>query len=275
MYKTVTLIIPTYNRPFLLKEALTSAFEQEKKPDEVIVVDDGSTDETSEIVRAFPEAKYLYQKNSGVSSARNLGITHATSEWIAFLDSDDLWLPQKLRLQLETSEKYPEFLVHYTDEIWIRNGRRVNQGKRHKKYGGWIFEKCLPLCIISPSSVMIHKKIFQTVGLFDETLPACEDYDLWLRIALRYPIHFISEPLIVKRGGHDDQLSKKFFGMDRFRVQALEKILNAPDLSPLTRERIQEEIKKKSHVYAQGCLKRHRTQEYLEYQLKTSENAYD
>ncbi len=264
-----SLIIPTYNRADFLKEALESVFNQKHLPDEIIVVDDGSTDHTPEIIKLFPEIIAIQQKNQGVSSARNTGLKIATGEWICFLDSDDLWKPEKLYIQLQVARKYPEIFIFHTEEVWMRNEKQVNQGKRHQKSGGWIFERCLKLCLISPSSVMIRKSVFETVGHFDETLPACEDYDLWLRSTLHYPVHFIPEPLIIKRGGHSDQLSKKFFGMDKFRVQALEKILLDSKLTHYQKTVVEEEIKEKSKIYAQGCLKRDRMQEYAEYQLKS------
>ncbi len=264
-----SLIIPTYNRADFLKEALESVFNQKRFPHEIIVVDDGSTDHTAEIIRLFPEIIYIHQNNQGVSSARNTGLKIATSEWICFLDSDDLWKPEKLFIQLQVAQEYPEIFIFHTEEVWIRNGKRVNQGKRHQKSGGWIFERCLELCLISPSSVMIHRSVFEKIGLFDETLPACEDYDLWLRSTLHYPVHFIPEPLIIKRGGHSDQLSKKFFGMDKFRVQALEKIILDPKITLCQKTAVEEQIKEKSKIYAQGCLKRDRMQEYAEYQLKS------
>lgn len=262
---TVTAIVPTYNRSSYLREALDSILAQTVLPQEIIVVDDGSTDDTAEILKSFPNTRYIYQKNQGPSSARNTGILEANGTWIAFLDSDDLWLPTKIQRQLEEAQKNPDLLVSYTDELWIRNEKRVNQGKRHAKHDGWIFECCLPLCIISPSSVMIHRTVFEKVGLFDKSLPACEDYDLWLRISLHYPIRFIPEPHIQKRGGHSDQLSRKFFGMDRFRIQALQKILQDPALTSNQRDRVIQEIKSKSAVYAQGCLKRDKFQEYEYY----------
>ncbi|MBI1870680.1 MAG: glycosyltransferase [Chlamydiae bacterium] len=265
MYNKVSVIIPTYNRALWLKEAIESVLNQNSRPKEIIVVDDGSNDSTAEIVKQYSQLKYISQENHGVSHARNVGIKASHGEWIAFLDSDDLWGPDKLKVQLQAISTYPQTSIFYTDEIWIRNGRRVNQGKRHAKHSGWIFEQCLPLCIISPSSVILHRNVFEKVGLFDESLPACEDYDLWLRIALQFPIHFISETLITKRGGHSDQLSRKFFGMDRFRVQVLEKILKNPLLTPLLRESVLVEIEKKSQVYAAGCLKRNRVEEYEQY----------
>ncbi|MBL3619114.1 MAG: glycosyltransferase family 2 protein [gamma proteobacterium endosymbiont of Lamellibrachia anaximandri] len=224
----ISVIIPTYNRVDTLPRALDSVLSQHLAPDEVIVVDDGSTDETAELIsRRYPQCRYLHQPNQGVSSARNLGIREAQGEWIALLDSDDAWLPQKLQLQSEALKAEPGHLICHTEEIWIRNGVRVNAMHKHAKSGGFIFDRCLPLCAISPSSVILHRSLFDSVGLFDERLPACEDYDLWLRICATEPVLFLSEPLITKYGGHADQLSHKHWGMDRFRIQALEKIVQA------------------------------------------------
>jgi GT2 family glycosyltransferase len=149
----------------------------------------------------------------------------AQGELICFLDSDDRWVENKLQVQVDWMQSHPECAACYTDEIWIRNGVRVNPKNKHRKYSGDIFRQCLPLCIISPSSVMIRASVLEAVGRFDTDLAACEDYDLWLRLASRYPVDFIPEKLIIKTGGHDDQLSQKFRGMDRFRVYAMEKIL--------------------------------------------------
>ena len=113
----------------------------------------------------------------------------------------------------------------------IRKGVRVNQMKKHEKYGGWIFEKCLDICRISPSSSMISKKIFDDIGLFDESLKVCEDYDMWLRISSKYEISYLDEPLIVKYGGHDDQLSKVKNGIEQYRIRSLEKILISSQLN--------------------------------------------
>ncbi|MDH5218656.1 MAG: glycosyltransferase, partial [Gammaproteobacteria bacterium] len=228
---SVSVVIPSFNRVETLQRALASVLSQTRVADEVIVVDDGSTDSTAEmIINNFPDVVYLYQTNRGVSAARNLGITHASSDWIALLDSDDEWLPEKLQRQLALLENSPELSnelkVCHTEEIWVRNGKRVNQMKKHEKAGGWIYQRCLPICAMSPSSIVIHRAVFEKVGLFDEDLPACEDYDLWLKICSRYPVAYIEEPQIVKYGGHEDQLSRRYWGMDRFRVKSLLHILN-------------------------------------------------
>ena len=229
---SIAVIIPTYNRIETLSRAISSVLAQIRPIDELIVVDDGSTDGTSAWLRErYPGIKLIEQVNAGVSAARNRGIESTGCDWIALLDSDDEWLPQKLEKQLARLASEPDHKIIHSDEIWVRNGVRVNQMKKHSKKGGWIFQDCLPLCAISPSAVMIHQSIFGDVGLFDESLPACEDYDLWLRITSRYPVLYCDEPLIQKYGGHEDQLSRKHWGMDRFRIRALENILLRAELS--------------------------------------------
>lgn len=221
-------------------------------------MDDGSTDNTINLL----ESKYsnkitcIQQENKGVSSARNIGIQNSIGEWIAFLDSDDYWLPNKLEIQMEFIEENPNVYICQTGETWIRNGKRVNPKKIHKKYSGWIFEYCLPLCIVSPSAVMIKKSLLEHVGLFDENFPACEDYDLWLRISKDYPIHLIQKELIVKHGGHQDQLSRKYWGMDRFRVQSMLKLLESKQLNDWQRERTIIELYRKCDVLVNGFIKR-------------------
>jgi glycosyltransferase involved in cell wall biosynthesis len=258
----VSVIIPTYNRAHLVGEAIDSVLSQTYEDLELIVVDDGSQDETRQFVSSYSSrVTYLYQKHRGVSAARNRGIEQARGEYLSFLDSDDLWFKEKLNLQMEYLKSHPEILICYTDEIWIRKGVRVNPMKKHRKYSGMIFEHCLPLCIVSPSSVMIRRKLLDEVGIFDETLEVCEDYDLWLRISARYPIQFIEKPLIVKRGGHKDQLSRKWNGQDRFRIRVLVKLLKEDYISPHQRELAWRELVKKCKIYGKGCIKRGKNKE--------------
>jgi len=263
----ISLVIPCYNRSSLLNRALHSVFEQSFLPDEVIVVDDGSTDDTAEMLQKnFPQVTYLYQENSGVSHARNTGIKHATGDWIALLDSDDTWLKNKLELQISALKQSPEIKICHTEEIWIRNGVRVNAMNKHKKSGGWIFEQCLPLCAMSPSSIMIHRSIFDAVGLFDESLPACEDYDLWLRLSNYYPVLFIEQALINKYGGHEDQLSHQYWGMDRFRIKALDKLLKHEQLSNKNRLLATNMLLKKARIFQKGAEKRGKLESVTYYQ---------
>ena len=268
----VSVIIPTCNRACVITRALASVYAQTRAPDEVIVVDDGSVDNTEAIVRdGFPNARYLYQPNSGVSAARNAGIRAAAGEWIALLDSDDEWLPDKLQRQLQLADGRPEHPLIHTDEIWIRNGVRVNQGQRHRKQGGYIFRHCLPLCVISPSAVMIRRELFDSIGMFDESLPACEDYELWLRICARYPVAYLEEPLIIKYGGHEDQLSRRYWGMDRFRIRALHKILQGGHLNNSQREMVIATMIQKLEVYLNGARKRRNPRHVEEFQRLQTE----
>ncbi len=262
----VSVIIPTYNRGWIIKEAIDSVLAQDYTEFELIVVDDGSTDHTSDVLDSYRNViKVLSQKNKGVSAARNRGIAEASGQFIAFLDSDDLWLSQKLSVQIEFFNQTPDVLICQTEEVWIRNGLRVNPKKRHKKPSGMIFKPSLELCLVSPSAVMIQRSLFDRVGEFDETLPACEDYDLWLRISCGFPIHLIDTPLIIKRGGHDDQLSS-MAGLDKFRIKAIEKIIKSGLLSDDQHMAAVKTLKKKCDIYTAGCRKRGRIDEAQYYE---------
>ena len=262
----VSVIIPTYNREKFISECVQSVLAQTLPAREVIIVDDGSTDATYNILRDLgfnslstkkTVLRYFFQQNRGVSSARNLGIKEARSEYIALLDSDDLWLKSKLDRQVSAfqNDTQSSRLCH-TDEIWIRNGVRVNQHKKHKKHGGNVFQSCLKLCCISPSSAMMHRSVFEDFGFFDEDLPACEDYDFWLRYSAKEDVNFIDEPLIIKKGGHSDQLSGAHWGMDRFRIYSIEKILKEPDLTLVHKTEAIHEVILKLEILINGSQKR-------------------
>lgn len=257
----VSVIIPTYNRGWTIGEAVDSVLAQDYRDFELIVVDDGSADNTSQVLDAYRGTiKVFRQENKGVSAARNRGIAEASGRFIAFLDSDDLWLPQKLSTQVEFFNTTPDALICQTEEVWIRSGVRVNPKKRHKKPSGMIFEPSLALCLVSPSAVMIRRSLLEIVGNFDETLPLCEDYDLWLRISCRFPVYRIDTPLIIKRGGHEDQLSASF-GLDRFRIKAIKKIIESGPLSKRQYAAAVKTLKEKCNIYAAGCRKRGRIDE--------------
>jgi glycosyltransferase involved in cell wall biosynthesis len=258
----VSVIIPTYNRESFIAECVESVLAQTFSNFELIVVDDGSTDRTETVVGGYSDKiRYLRQEQRGPAAARNSGIRNASGEWLSFLDSDDLWLPNKLEFEMEYVSKNPNMRICYSEEIWYRRGRRVNPAQKHRKYSGWIYRKMLPLCIVSPSSVMIHRSVLEKVGLFDEELPACEDYDLWLRIGSRYPIALIPEALIIKRNGHEGQQSQKYWGMDRFRIKALANMLNSAELSEEDRIATQQVLQQKCQIMIQGCLKRDKIKE--------------
>ena len=275
----VSVIIPTFNRSEKVVRAVSSVLNQSFKDFEIIVVDDGSTDNTHEALSKYTSAIHYIQQpyNMGVSAARNRGITSSIAPWIAFLDSDDYWLKEKLSVQMEFVHQNPHTVACQTEEIWIKNGRRVNPKKRHKKPSGNIFEQSLKLCLVSPSSVMIKRSLFEDVGLFDETFPAAEDFDLWLRISCRHPIYLIDKGLIVKEGGHEDQLSRRFTGMDRFRIKAIAKLIESGMLSQEQTIQAMKELSIKCRIYGEGCIKRGKIQEgnfYLSLPNTIESNGY-
>jgi len=264
----ISVLIPTYQRAHFLAECLASVRAQTHQSLELFVIDDGSTDQTEPICQqAKMELSHIYRENRGVSAARNAGIKASRGEWIALLDSDDLWEPEKLTRQWAYIQEHPQSKIVQTEEIWIRNGVRVNPRPIHTKPSGWVFEEMIPLCRVSPSAVMIHRSVFDKVGLFDETLPACEDYDLWLRTSLHYPIDCVREPLTIKRGGHADQLSRQW-GLDRYRIQALEKILQEPKLSAEQRRLVIADIQRRCEILIQGFEKRGKSKEAELYREK-------
>jgi glycosyltransferase involved in cell wall biosynthesis len=257
----VSVIIPTYNRASMVVEAVESVLAQEMTNLELIVINDGSTDDTEERLTTYgSRLKYHQQENSGVSAARNRGITLSTAPLIAFLDSDDLWFPSKLQVQHSYMIENPEVHICQTEEIWWRNGRRVNPRKHHQKPSGDIFQSSLELCLVSPSAVMIRRELFENVGSFDEELPMAEDYDLWLRVAVDYPVVLLPEPLVIKRGGHPDQLSARK-GIDRYRIKALVKLLRSGRLSPKQYDWTWKALQRKCKIYGEGCIKRGKVQE--------------
>ncbi len=261
----VSVILPTYNRAWSLREAVDSVLSQKGIDFELIVVDDGSTDGTGELLAEYAgRLRCIRQENRGVSAARNRGISDSEGELIALIDSDDRWLPGKLAAQVAFFEAHPEALICQTEEIWIRKGVRVNPKRHHQKPAGDIFEASCHLCLVSPSAVMIRRVLFDRVGLFDETLPACEDYDLWLRVAHRYPVHLIDTPLVTKTGGHPDQLSR-MPGLDKYRIQSLARLMESGSLSPVQHQAAAGVLREKCRIYAAGCKKRGRDDEAAYY----------
>jgi len=265
-----SVIIPVYNRAQQIITCLNSVLDQTFPAQEIIIVNDGSTDNTLQILQNLkhPQLKIItLNQNQGVSSARNHGIAAAHNNWLCFLDSDDLWQKNKLEKQAAYIQKYPFYQILQSKEVWFRNQQRINSCKHHTQPEGWIFEPCLKLCLISPSGVVIHKNIFQNIGLFDESLPVCEDYDLWLRISRHYPVGLEASNSIIKHGGHPDQLSHKYQAMDRFRVQSLLKLYHQePDQA--YQKIILPILNKKLHILLQGAQKRNLKTQVQEYQAQ-------
>ncbi len=263
--KDVSVIIPVYNRPEMVRRAIDSVLGQTHPPLEILLIDDGSTDATPQVLLSYgSKIRVARQEHKGVAAARNLGIRLCEGEWIALLDSDDAWLPNKLESAEAFHRAHPEYLIFQSQEIWIRNGKRVNPKKKHRKYGGWIFKQSLPLCIVSPSSVVFHKSVLKTSGMFDESFPVCEDYDLWLRVSRTFPIGLDDRPGIIKYGGHDDQLSRRYWGMDYYRVLAIERHLNDASLPFELKEAALREILFKLDILRRGYRKRGKTNSEIE-----------
>lgn len=271
----VSVVIPTFNRLDLVRQAIASVQAQVGVPYELIVVDDGSTDGTAATLeREYGSTlRLLRGSNRGVAAARNRGVAASTGDLLAFLDSDDLWLPGKLAAQVAFFSRNPSMQICQTEEIWLRHDVRVNPCAHHRKPCGDIFEASLHLCLVSPSAVMLRRALFERVGGFDESLPACEDYDLWLRIARSVPVGLIPEALIIKRGGHADQLSRRHWGMDRFRVASLTRLLVEGGLSKAQRCAAIAVLARKCGILAQGAARRGRHDEAGRYRTLAASYA--
>lgn len=257
----ISVIIPTFNRAWSLGRAIDSVLAQTVAPEEIIVVDDGSTDHTAKVLADYGDRiTVLTQPNAGVSSARNTGICHSTGEFVALLDSDDEWKPEKLACQAAFFKTHPHALICQTQEVWIRNGVCVNPMAKHQKPSGMIFEPSLHLCLVSPSAVMIKKKLFERKGMFRPDFFVCEDYEFWLRVSVDTPIHLIDEAMTVKYGGHPDQLSRRH-SQDRFRIEAIRGLVESGTLSRDQKEAALVVLREKCRIYGNGCAKRGKTEE--------------
>jgi glycosyltransferase involved in cell wall biosynthesis len=257
----VSVILPTYNRAWTLKTAIDSVLFQDYPNIELIVIDDGSRDNTRQLLKEYKnQIKVLSQENAGVSAARNRGIEKSRGEFIALLDSDDSWDKRKISCQMDFFMANPEALICQTQEVWIRNHKRVNPKIKHKKPSGMIFEQSLNLCLVSPSAVMMKREIFELKGYFNEKFLVCEDYDLWLRISSTIPVFLIDKPYTIKNGGHKDQLSN-LHSQDKFRIRSLKNLLDSNTLTKGQSLKAKKVFKKKCDIYGNGCIKRGRQDE--------------
>jgi glycosyltransferase involved in cell wall biosynthesis len=266
MAPEVSVIIPTNNRRAMVREAVASVLAQRDVDFELIVVDDGSTDGTCEMLAQLHRVTVERAERRGPAAARNRGVALASAPLIAFLDSDDVWAPDKLHRQLAFMREFPGCAISQTAEIWIRDGRRLNPGLRHLKRAGDIFLDSLQTCLISPSAVILKADLFRTLCAFDEDLAAAEDYDLWLRILVDHEAGLLDEPLVTRRAGHQDQLSSSIPALDRFRVIALMKLLANYRLSDLRRAAVIEVLIEKCGILANGTRRRGRKRESDLYQ---------
>lgn len=268
----ISVIIPIYNRAHLIERALNSVFDQTYENIEVIIVDDGSADDLTKVLTLYKNIHYFFQENKGVSAARNLGLKKANGKYIALLDSDDEWHPSKLQKQIDFLKDNPHLRWVHTEEIWIRNGVRVNQMKKHQKGGGDQFKRSLELCVISPSSVLFEKDMVLGEDGFDENFIVCEDYFLWLKLTSLYEIGFLETPLIKKYGGHEDQLSRKYVAMDYYRIKAIDWVLSNRDLADEKKAFAKSILSKKATNLLKGYEKHNNMDHYLE--IKTILDRY-
>lgn len=252
----ITAIIPTYNRADFLPLAIESILNQTIPLDEIIIVDDGSEDDTQKILEKYKNLKIIKTANLGVSHARNTGIKNAKNSWIAFLDSDDIWSKEKIEKQINFHKENPDILFSHTNERWIRDGKEIKYPKSLKKPEGECFLQNTSTCKIAASSVLVSKRVFEDIGYFDESMSVCEDYDMWLRVSLRYQIGLLKESLITKYAGHP-QLSSTIFAIDRYHIYSLLKFLDTK-----FHIQIKKEIEKKCKILEKGALK-HNNQEIL------------
>jgi glycosyltransferase involved in cell wall biosynthesis len=266
MTSPIAVIIPTFNRAHLLPRAVNSVLSQTRRDFELIVVDDGSTDGTPELPlfkTPDPRLRYVrYAENSGVSFARNAGVGESAADWIAFLDSDDEWLPQKLEKQMAYAAAHPAVMLNQTKEFWIRNGVRVNPPKSHEKSGGDLFAASLKRCMITPSSVMLKRELFIALGGFDETFIACEDYDLWLKITRGHEVGLINDYLLKRYGGHADQLSTTVPVLDRFRIKSILDLLSGDSLTSEQRSIAKIRLEELATIVAEGYKKHGKPEEH-------------
>ncbi len=258
----VDIVIPVFNRAWCVNRAICSVQNQSFKDFHLWVVDDGSTDNTIDVLHKalaqIPSGKMSIlqlKTNKGVSVARNLAIQAGSAKWVAFLDSDDEWHTHKLFKQLEYAKTHPQYPLIHTNETWLRNGLKINQKKKHLKKGGRIFTHSLEMCRISPSSALINRTFLLKIGLFREDFPVCEDYELWLRATARSPIGFINLPLVIKHGGHSDQLSHKYKAMDEWRVRAMFNCIHNPFIKSQEKHQLLKTLQKKCRILLNGYQK--------------------
>ena len=286
-----SIIIPTYNRRRLLAEAVGSVLNQAGSPPvELIIVDDGSTDDTPDYLAKLTQSAatragaaatpscavtVLRIAHCGMPGAvRNRGVELARGEYIAFLDSDDLWLCSKLAAQLTLHQAQPGLVLSHTREHWLRGHKLVKQPPLYRFPTGSslpegdVFMAALEKCMIGPSTAVIKRRVFQELGGFREDIQVAEDYEFWLRLTAQHKVGFLSEPLIIKRAGHSategEQLSERYGRIEFFRLRALAVFLTTPGLEPARLQLAHNTWRDKCLIYAAGREKRGHTEQAAE-----------
>jgi glycosyltransferase involved in cell wall biosynthesis len=231
----VSVILPVYNGQRYVSAAIESALAQTYRPIEVVIVNDGSTDHSYETIEPYlnlPDVKYLQQENRGVAAARNAGIRHSKGELVAFLDQDDLWLPEKLALQVGYLQQNPEIAMVHSNQRYINgDGGRIQFPGWETDAQGMCLKELFIKNRIAVLTVVVRKHCLDEVGPLNESLSGCDDYELWLRIAARFPIGHIDKELALYRF-HDCNVSRDLFRMtmtDLAAIQSFVKIF--PDIN--------------------------------------------
>ena len=270
----VSVIIPAYNRISLLTEAIDSVRSQTFTDFEIIVVDDGSTDDTPTLAKSR-DLQYIRLEHTGRPGlVRNRGAVQARGKLLAFLDSDDIWTPDKLSRQLLLHGWDTAFgpavktgLITHTREQWLRNGKVISQSKLRHRRSGNIFEDSLVKCIIGPSTVVMDASFFSRTKGFRDDLEIAEDYEYWLRITPEVEVGYVDVPLTVKRAGHSDQLTEKYGHIEYFRIMALKDLVDSRFFSGLRLITARRELARKCRIYAAGAKKRGKTREAETYEM--------
>jgi glycosyltransferase involved in cell wall biosynthesis len=232
----ISVIIPAYNAEGLIGSTLDSVLDQTYQDFEILVVDDGSTDGTGEVVQSYGEpVRYRRKENGGTASARNVGLQEARGEYVAFLDADDRWYPTKLERQMSLHEAHPDLAWSYTDSYLVdaESGTiLVRKSQVRPRTGGDVLRPLLRGNFIAPSTLVVRRSVFDTVGTFDESAfyHSAEDWELWMKIAARHPIYFLNEPLVETRQ-HTGRKTKTM-DLDRALVERLTIIQEAVDRNP-------------------------------------------
>lgn len=244
----VSVIITCYNEEEYVGEAIKSVINQTcyEAISEIIVVDDGSEDRSEEVIREWEDRcdklRYVYQENQGLPGARNTGIELSSGEFIALQDVDDLWLEDRLERQLSVVEEYPDVGLVYSDVYSFRNGEHGSRERGYCNRYKYSDDDVLQRFFVHggpiiPSTTLINRDCFRTVGRFDPALLRGQDTDMWLRIAGEYPIHHVDEPLVLKRQ-RGDSLGADVEEKARYLLRVTDKIVDLyPELEPLQRKR--------------------------------------
>jgi len=252
-YPLVSVIIPAYNAEKFLEEAINSVLNQTYPNMEIIVIDDGSTDNTKSKVLSFKNIRYIYQKHSGIAEARNRGIENAEGEYIAFLDADDLWMPHKTEIQLNFLLKNPEYAAVSTDWLIFENGKIISESYLSSRYidpQKSFYENLLRENIALTSSVIAKKDVIVKVGMFDTSFCTYEDRDLMLRISAEYKFGLINEVLVKKRN-HPSQATKSIENIMLGQIHLYTKIRKTHP--PISEESIYFIDKKLTNLYISIC----------------------